>query len=92
VTYATGVDVAISELRANLRAFVERAQAGEDIVVTERGVPVARLSPIPSADALERLTREGLVSRPSASRPSARGHRRVPSDSSVSDMVGELRR
>jgi prevent-host-death family protein len=87
-----GVDVAISELRANLRAFVERARAGEDIVVTERGVPVARLSPVPSAEALERLTREGLVSRPLSSRPDARSHRRVPSDSPVSDLVGELRR
>jgi prevent-host-death family protein len=86
------MDVAISELRANLRAFVERAQAGEDIVVTERGVPVARLTPVSSAGALDRLTREGLVSRPSAARPSARSHRRVPSVAPVSDLVGELRR
>jgi prevent-host-death family protein len=92
VKYASRMDVAISELRANLRAFVERAQAGEDIVVTERGVPVARLSPVSSADVLDRLTREGLVSRPSAARPSARGHRRVPSVAPVSDLVGELRR
>ena len=37
------MDVAISDLRANLKAYVERAKAGERIVVTDRGVPVARL-------------------------------------------------
>jgi len=35
----------MSELRANLKSNVERAKAGERIVVTERGVPVARLGP-----------------------------------------------
>src|SRR5665647_1492442 len=37
------MDVAISTLRAELSSWIERARSGEEIVVTERGTPVARL-------------------------------------------------
>lgn len=40
------MDVAVSELRANLKTYVDRARSGERVVVTERGVPVARLVPV----------------------------------------------
>lgn len=86
------MDVAISELRNNLRAFVERARAGEDLLVTERGIPVARLTAVSGTDLLEQLTREGLVTRPQGRRRQAAGHRRVRSDGSISDLLGDLRR
>jgi prevent-host-death family protein len=39
------MDVAIRELKAKLSAYVQRAAAGEQITVTDRGRPVAVLGP-----------------------------------------------
>jgi prevent-host-death family protein len=39
------VTVGVREFRANLRAYLDRVEAGEDVVVTERGRPVARIVP-----------------------------------------------
>jgi prevent-host-death family protein len=87
------MDVAITDLRANLKAWIEQARAGSDVIVTERGVPVARLVAVDSAPVLEQLERDGVVSRPQqAHRPVASGRRRVKARGSVSDLVGEMRR
>jgi prevent-host-death family protein len=39
------VRASVKELRENLRSFVERAEAGEEVVILERGREVARLVP-----------------------------------------------
>jgi prevent-host-death family protein len=86
------MDVAISDLRANLRAWVEQARAGREVVVTERGVPVARLVAVDSAPVLEQLERDGVLTRPQhARRPVASGRRRVKARGSVSELVSEMR-
>jgi len=87
------VDVAISELRANLKAFVERARAGERIVVTDRGVPVARLGPAEEDSLLDRLEREGVLTRArTKKRPIAKKGRGVRATGPVADLVSEMRR
>ena len=91
--YDSEVDVAVSELRANLSSWLARARAGEDVVVTERGVPVARLSGIGEAGLLERLTNEGVIARPRvARRPKATAADRVSARGSVSEIISEHRR
>ena len=47
--------MAVSDLRAHLSEWLERARGGEEVVVTDRGVPVARLLGITAASILERL-------------------------------------
>jgi prevent-host-death family protein len=37
--------VSVKELRESLRSYVERAEAGEEIVILKRGKEVARLVP-----------------------------------------------
>ncbi|HEY8824698.1 MAG TPA: type II toxin-antitoxin system prevent-host-death family antitoxin [Candidatus Limnocylindria bacterium] len=37
--------VSVSELRASLSEFLRRVKAGEEVLVTERGRVIARLSP-----------------------------------------------
>ena len=37
--------IGIKELKARLSEYVERARAGEMVVVTDRGKPVAELKP-----------------------------------------------
>lgn len=62
--------VSIGTLKARLSEYLRRAKAGEAVVVTDRGRPVARLGPLQGAAALEgrteRLARAGLVRRPVA--------------------------
>lgn len=91
--YDTTVDVPVSALRSELARWIDQARSGEEIVITDRGVPVARLLPIDTAPLIERLTRDGVLARPSgATRPKAGGAVRVRPDGSVSDLVGEQRR
>ena len=90
--YARKVDVAISTLRAELSSWIERARAGEEIVVTDRGIPVVRLVPVESAALLDQLTQRGVLSRPTGPRPAARGAVRARANGSVSDLVGDQRR
>lgn len=86
------MDVAVTELRANLSAWLGRAADGEEVVVTERGTPVVRLVGIDTAPTLERLTEEGVISRPpDPIRPRATGRRRPRSGRPVADIVREQR-
>jgi prevent-host-death family protein len=87
------MEVAISELRAHLSEWLERARGGSEIVVTDRGIPVARLIGVSTSETLQRLTAEGLIASPStATRPRARGMRRAKTTASVAGLVGEQRR
>jgi prevent-host-death family protein len=86
------MDVAISEFRAGLREWVERARRGEDVIVTERGLPVARLVAVDAAPALERLEREGLVTPAASERPRASTRSRVQATGPVAELVTDLRR
>jgi prevent-host-death family protein len=53
--------VGVRELRQNLSVYLRRVEAGESFEVTERGRPVARLTPEPPAtmSVLDRLIAEG---------------------------------
>ena len=56
--------VGVRELRQNLSRHLRRVRAGERLVVTERGLPVAVLSPwADETDPLERLVVEGRARR-----------------------------
>ncbi|ETW24561.1 hypothetical protein MGAST_07705 [Mycobacterium gastri 'Wayne'] len=56
------MDVSVTELRAHLSDWLDRARAGAEVVITDRGIPVARLTALDSAGTLERLTAEGVIS------------------------------
>jgi prevent-host-death family protein len=91
--YSSVMDVAISALRAELATWIERVRAGEDVVVTERGIPVARLSSIDAAPLIETLTRQGVLGKPRVSqRPLASGSPRVRARGPVAELVSEQRR
>lgn len=58
----------VSELKASLSAYLVGVKKGEEVLVTERGRPIARLIPARSADRaserMERLIRAGIVRAP----------------------------
>jgi prevent-host-death family protein len=87
------VEVAISELRAHLSEWLEQARDGKEVVITDRGMPVARLLGISATATLERLSAEGVIARPGrAQRPIASGRPRPPARQSVAELVSEQRR
>lgn len=50
---------------------LDRVRAGGEVVITDRGIPVARLTALDSAGILERLTAEGVIGKATAQRPVA---------------------
>lgn len=87
-----GVDVSVTELRAHLSDWLDRARAGAEVVITDRGIPVARLTALDSAGTVERLTAEGVIGKASAPRPVASGRARPRPRRPVSDRVSDQRR
>ena len=57
----------ITEAKNGLSALIDRVRAGESVVITDRGVPVAVLEPasgrVDLDDRLGRLERAGLIRR-----------------------------
>ena len=84
----TGGEVGVRELHDRLSEYLERVEAGGEIVVTRRGRPVARLSGLGERP-LEALARRGLVRMPAGTRSSRSV--RVKGTGSVSDLVSEQR-
>ena len=66
------VRIGVKELRDKFTKYLRLVKAGEEIIVTDRGRPVAVLSPlregIPLEEKIEELARRGLV-RPPKGRP-----------------------
>ncbi len=56
------VSVGVRELRQRASELLRWVQAGETIEVTDRGRPVALLTPVPDRGPLERLRAAGEVS------------------------------
>jgi prevent-host-death family protein len=87
------MDVAVTELRAHLSRWIDAARQGNDIVITDRGTPVARIVALDSTPVIERLTAEGVIGRPSsATRPIAGNRHRPTPKRPVADLVSEQRR
>jgi prevent-host-death family protein len=87
------MDVAVSDLRSNLSQWLEQVKDGEELVVTERGRPVARVVRVASVGAFEELVASGQVSlAPSTSRPRARGQARPRVATSLSEWISDSRR
>ncbi|MCL1870005.1 MAG: type II toxin-antitoxin system prevent-host-death family antitoxin [Promicromonosporaceae bacterium] len=63
------MEVAVSALRAELKTWIEKARTGEEVIITDRGLPVARLSGIGAADLVQGLVRDGLLTPAQAVRP-----------------------
>jgi len=86
------MDVAVTELRAHLSHWIDAVSEGNDIIITDRGLPVARIVAIDSTPVIERLTTEGIISRPARpSRPVAGEHARPKPKRPVAEIIGEQR-
>jgi prevent-host-death family protein len=85
------MEVGIRELRAHLSRYVKRVEAGEEIVVTDRGRPVARLVSADGRSKLDELIAAGLVE-PAPRRWRGPLPKPIEASGTVSDLVKEQRR
>lgn len=59
-------EIGVRELRQNASVYLERVRSGEEIVITHRGEPIAKLVPHDREETfLHRLVREGKARPPS---------------------------
>ena len=59
---------AVAKLKASLSRYLSQVKSGEEVVVTERGKPIAKIIPIPDAETdeearLQRLEAQGIIRR-----------------------------
>lgn len=86
------VEVGIRDLKNGLSYYVSRVRHGEQVIVTDRGRPVARLSAIDlSTDRLADLIAAGVV-RPPRRTTRSRPTHRIKAEGSVSELVSDQRR
>ena len=85
------MEVGIRQLRAHLSRYLDQVREGEEIVVTDRGTPIARISPTNGRSRIDELIAAGVLTP-----PVNRGPRTVPKpmkvDGTVSDLVADQRR
>ncbi|MPZ69717.1 MAG: type II toxin-antitoxin system prevent-host-death family antitoxin [Actinobacteria bacterium] len=86
------MEVGVREFRNGLKAWIERVQTGEEVVVTERGRPVARLVGIERSSTLQDLIDRGVISKPEKPAVSMRNRKRIRASGSVSELIKEQRR
>jgi len=79
-------------LKNGLSNYIDRVKSGEEVIVTDRGRPVARLVPLDAShDRLVDLVAAGVVRAPS-SRTRNRSRTRIKPKGNVSMLVAEQRR
>ena len=92
----------ITEAKNGLSALLDQVKAGESVLITDRGIPVARIDPVSATDDPEgwllRLERKGLIRRGNGMPPDELLRRmreiprtRLPEGMSLVDAVLEER-
>lgn len=92
--YASAVEqIGVRDLRANLAAALRQAGAGERVVVTIDGRPIAQLGPLEATGqpSLEELAAAGLLEPPRRARPEAPSAIDVAVDVRLDRVLDEVR-
>jgi prevent-host-death family protein len=85
------MEVGIRDLRAHLSRYLDQVRQGTEIVVTDRGTPIARISPTNGRSRIDDLIAAGVLT----PAPNT-GPRKVPKpiriEGGISDLIDEQRR
>lgn len=90
--YGSAVEISLSDLAARLDDAVAAARAGDDVILTDGGLPVAKIGPVESASLLSRLADEGVVAVPADERAVPRLPQAEAAKDALSSLLGRLRR
>ncbi len=74
-------NVPVADLKARLSEHLRRVKAGHEVVITDRGTPVARIVPITGGRGVDALVRDGLARGPIRPLPAGFWERNRVSDS-----------
>lgn len=86
-TAALEVATLSDELRREVECWLDVVRSGEQIVLTDGGVPVARINSAVEESLLRRLHSEGALSLPDVRRPSSTEMRRTRPTGSAADLL-----
>jgi prevent-host-death family protein len=94
VTSSGATVVGVRDLKNRLSAHLDRIKGGEEIVVTEHGRPIARLSPVGAdVDRMTALVEAGIVRPPKATARRLPAKRvKLTGSGSLGDEVAAQRR
>ncbi len=85
------VEVGVRELKNRLSHFIDLAQVGNEVIVTEHGKPVARIMPVSEADIrMQKLILAGIVT-PAIDPGRPRPQGRIIVNKSMSELIREMR-
>lgn len=84
-------EVGIRELRDHLSRWIDEVQQGDEVVVTERGRPVARILRASGGSSMDELIAAGVVTPPESALDSG-SFGRVRADGDLMEFVFEQRR
>jgi len=94
VTSSRPTAVGVRDLKNRLSAHLDRVKGGEEIMVTEHGRPIARLSPVGAdVDRMSALVDAGIVQSPTSTARRLPAKRvRLTGSGSLDDDVAAQRR
>lgn len=85
-------DVGVRDLRNNLSKWLRKVATGQELVVTDRGRPIARLVSVDFPSALEQLIAVGEAIPPRHAKDTDARRPMIKARGSVSDLVAHQRR
>lgn len=86
------MEIGVRALRDRLSRHLESVKAGQTIVVTEHGQPIAKIVPMNGQSVLDRLIAEGRVTPAKSSTGELPPPIKLKDGATVSDIVIELRK
>ncbi len=62
--YSLNMHISLTELRRTPAAALDHVRGGEEVTITEAGIPLCRMIPVGRASRYEQLVAEGLIRPP----------------------------
>ncbi|MHB8345522.1 MAG: type II toxin-antitoxin system Phd/YefM family antitoxin [Ferrimicrobium sp.] len=85
------MEVGVRELKNNLSRYLAKVGTGDEVIVTDRGRAVAKITPIGTERTLDRLIAQGIVTPASVTKKTAPAKRIHPTQA-VSPLIADQRR
>ncbi|MGC4175533.1 type II toxin-antitoxin system prevent-host-death family antitoxin [Demequina sp.] len=86
------MEVTFTEFKASLASHVGSVKDGTDVIITQKGAPVARLTSVEGSDLISSLIQDGLITPPAEDRAVPRLPQAEAAKDALSSLLGRLRR
>ena len=86
------MEISVADLRKDVNGALAAVKAGDSVVVTERGVPIARIGSVTGSDLISSLIEDGLMTPPAEDRAVPRLPQAEAAKDALSSLLGRLRR